>query len=402
MDAEYFETVLKNFQRESNISRVLWIKKEPAVPVGENCLSTVYRVTIGVELESGRNRALSVIIKAPLEKQEATYHWMIESGIFDEEIKFFANVSSEMNELMYEFNDKRGKLLPEVIGIQSKLLIFEDLKQYNFKVTDRIKCHDFLHSKLVVRSLARLHAMSRVLLRRRSISSTDIPRHPIISKVKTSNKLYGSGLKLLSNEIKTWGEDWVDISLRLLKFSDTIGEKLEALNNASEDNFNVINHGDCWVCNLMFKYDPYENIPIDLRFVDFQFVHYESYAWDIIFYIYTSIRGDLRRKHYNDLLRAYHKSLSDTLLLYKYPEHEIPSLDDVFKEVERLNVYAAATCLITHTVMTMPVQQSFDMDKCLAATNADENYGYNLDVFRGMFKDEIGPDIKRFAELGVF
>ncbi|KAK9512739.1 hypothetical protein O3M35_001100 [Rhynocoris fuscipes] len=398
---EYLEALFKRHQRDNGVYRVLWIKKAPAVPDGENYLSTVSRITIGVVLGSGKKRTLSVIVKTPLEKEGATYQWSMESGIFIGEIKIYTNLLHKMSELMYEFDDKRESLWPKLVGHESKMIIFEDLKQFGFKVTDRTLCHDIEHSKLVVRSLARFHAMSKILLKRRFISSGDVQRYALLVNVDFVDKLFGNGLKILTREMKTWGDEWADIRTRILKFSDTVGEKLEALNNSSEDNFNVINHGDCWVCNLMFKYDPYENIPIDLRFVDFQFVHYQSYGWDLTYYLYTSLLGDLRRKHYNDLLTAYHKSLSDTLLLYKYPEHEIPSLDDVHKEMERLKLFAMGICTLTHAIMTMPVKNAYNMNEAMKP-DTNINYGYNLEIFRGRYKDEIGPDLRRFAEMGIY
>ena len=44
----------------------------------------------------------------------------------------------------------------------------------------------------------------------------------------------------------------------------TVSRILEIL-SPEKAKFKVLNHGDPWVTNVMFKYTPYENTPVSLR-----------------------------------------------------------------------------------------------------------------------------------------
>lgn len=134
--------------------------------------------------------------------------------------------------------------------------------------------------------------------------------------------------------------------------------------------------------------------------MDFQLSHYQTLGWDLAYFLYTSLLGDFRRKHYKELVNDYLIALRETLLMYGYPEHEVPTLDDVYKDLERVNLYSFIICTLTHPIMTMPLEHTYSLNEGLQP-EIYENCGYNLDVFRGSYKEELGPDILNFAKLGV-
>lgn len=80
MESEYLETILRCHYQERTIDKVLWIKSEPAVPSGQNFLSRVTRVKVGVVLGSGAKRTVSVVVKEALETVAG--QWTINSGLF--------------------------------------------------------------------------------------------------------------------------------------------------------------------------------------------------------------------------------------------------------------------------------------------------------------------------------
>ena len=86
----------------------------------------------------------------------------------------------------------------------------------------------------------------------------------------------------------------------------------------------VLNHGDDWVNNMMFKYDD-EGRVLDTKFIDFQMSFWGSPANDLIYFFVSSVADDVKVAHFDDLIQFYHNELVDSLKKLNY-DQPIPTL----------------------------------------------------------------------------
>ncbi|XP_046401570.1 uncharacterized protein LOC124167634 [Ischnura elegans] len=82
--------------------------------------------------------------------------------------------------------------------------------------------------------------------------------------------------------------------------------------SASRSGWNVINHGDCWINNMLFKYDEDCVKPVDTILIDFQCSRYCPPAIDILIFLYTSTHRSFRELHFDLLVSKYYESFLET------------------------------------------------------------------------------------------
>lgn len=84
----------------------------------------------------------------------------------------------------------------------------------------------------------------------------------------------------------------------------------------TRNKYSVINHGDCWAPNFLIRYKTDESgnqIPQQIKLIDFQLARYSSPALDLSFFINSCTTQELRDQHYDQLIGIYHKSVTDFL-----------------------------------------------------------------------------------------
>lgn len=61
------------------------------------------------------------------------------------------------------------------------------------------------------------------------------------------------------------------------------------------------------IVNLTIKFQ--NNVPVDIRLLDWQITRWASPACDLVYYLFCSTSKVFRDIHYEDLLAEYYKSL---------------------------------------------------------------------------------------------
>jgi aminoglycoside phosphotransferase (APT) family kinase protein len=74
-------------------------------------------------------------------------------------------------------------------------------------------------------------------------------------------------------------------------------------------------HGDYWNNNMLFKYDDDGKKPIALKMIDFQIVRIGHPLSDVLYFLYTSTRPEIRARYMKFLLRHYYDTLTADLRL---------------------------------------------------------------------------------------
>lgn len=98
-----------------------------------------------------------------------------------------------------------------------------------------------------------------------------------------------------------------------------------------QNGFRVLNHGDDWLNNFLFKYDQDGKL-LDIKFIDFQLSFWGSPANDLIYFLVSSVRDDIKVKHFDDFIKHYHEQLVSSLNKLNY-DKPIPTLYDVHMDL---------------------------------------------------------------------
>lgn len=345
LDVEFFKRVITSERKTSTI-QITKLVVTNATSAGDNYCSDIYRANlIYDDLESNEsNIKLSLIVKSMPE--------LVQRGTVIEDLQLY----EKERDIYFDVLPKLSKILGgEFIAakcyyatkIPFKMVVFQDLTSIGYQMCDRSELLDLKHIELVLRQLSKFHAASYVYNRDNDQKLAKTYDYGMYNKHSKNPQvimhMFGQSMVSFIEMVKGWN-GYGSIIPKLENIQNNLDAKfVEATFQTNVTNtFRVLNHGDCWVNNYMFKYDG-ENLknPQHVVFIDYQIVFYASPGIDLNYFFNTSIKLELMRHESfrSNLIKLYHDSLSENMKKLGVSLHEIPTVQRIKEEVKNTEFY---------------------------------------------------------------
>ncbi|CAG9802883.1 unnamed protein product [Chironomus riparius] len=377
---------------------------------GDNYMGVIHRVQV-IDKATGENK-LNLIVKLPPQSL-ARRNEMSTSDLFRREADFYDNVYP-----MYKkFQEEKGIDVEKdgfhhipycyktLIEEPYEGLYFEDLNASGFEMFDRLKEVTKEHVFLVMKSLAKMHAVfysikdqKRELIEPHTkikdifLTLSDRPNSPMTPWFDSLKK---QALEVIN---KSQNKDMIQKIENLLEnnFSELLKNCLDL---EKTEPYAVLCHGDCWNNNVLFKYDKNRALK-SLRLLDFQIMRYSSPCLDLMYYIFCCTTKSLRDKHYQDFLNVYYVELCDFIQRLGSDPNKLFPHEAFLKHLKQFGKFGFIMAMIVLPIFTSDASDIPDMDELA------ENFkkiGDSEQVDKDVFNFTTEKTFDRYAErmIGV-
>ncbi|XP_075212699.1 uncharacterized protein LOC142319374 [Lycorma delicatula] len=341
---DFIKTALQHDKDLKDILSIERMEIDTPVPEGNNASCVIFRVQAIYKVKNDQNlHTISLIIKAPTKSE--IHEFISEKGVYKKE-------SSIYNELIPKYKSVLGDKWPDIMAksffsTEEGVMILEDLKVKGYVMADRVKQLNFEECATALSSLAIFHAASVKLYETEPELIKKVGKEPFFcSELKDSLNGFVKGIiGKIANECEN--------RLELKKYAPSvriIGECsfdfVQELCKPKEGEFNVLNHGDFWTTNMMFKY--LNNKPVHVIPIDFQICRYATPAIDIVYFMNGSAKEEVKVEKYDDLLNIYLDKLNTHLQIFGSKERLKKS--ELTKAIDNCGIFA-----VFSTVFTLPL-----------------------------------------------
>lgn len=300
---------------------------------------------------------------------------MENNNLYPREIRVYSELLPEIQKLLEAVGDQT-KFAPKCLyssHVPKMMLLFEDMKELGYSVIPKENQMDVDNAFLVLDKLAKLHAASAVLKEKNPSVMNQYLEGPISKNPKRQDflifyRLISRTLALVAEN--EWSPEWKSIAVKLKALEHTINEKGCKVYTRDEKCFNVFNHNDIWLPNILFNKK-------DVLFIDFQLSYYGSLGIDLNYMFYGALKETARITFKDQMIRKYHEQLVQTLKDLKY-EKEMPSLKFIYKEVKKTAFHGVNAALCVAPISLMDQSDKAEMDLMLSESAEADAFRYDL------------------------
>ncbi|XP_065221617.1 uncharacterized protein LOC135846448 [Planococcus citri] len=323
----------------SKVTILNWHVKNNIVALGNNHTSELSRLIVEYQ-RKGRIFKKSFILKVP--STHPMYSLAVRFNMYEKEYPIYTEILEEM----YKIDGEH--LGPKLYYADDKYsLIMKDLAASGYKMVDRLKQLDYDQCYLVLKNLAKFHGLS-VKLERSSKISPAVKKILWLDNPETEEDC----AEFMRNACEQMAEN-LDRKLglydKLMQMGkEGIYDRVRQEMHPNRFRFNVLNHGDCWLGNSLFKFDKYGNVK-KVKMIDFQCSAWLTPAYDILFFTLSSMRYDVFERHFNFLMETYIETLNKTLRFLQCGSY---SLEELYRDMDslRLTVTVILGCQLPQTL----------------------------------------------------
>ncbi|ETN65118.1 Juvenile hormone-inducible protein [Anopheles darlingi] len=322
---------------------------------GDNYMSDVFRIVVHFINEddlpvSAGSQTVSLVVKClPNSGQRGPI--IDEMRVFEKEVTMFQQIVPKLSAMvgggeLFTAKCYYATTTPE------RMILFQDLKTLGFVTANRHAGLDYDHCELVMRKIGQFHAASMRFAE----------QQPEVLREKFNFNLFNPSYDTPNGQIEAVFHNGLMSLIQVAKtqwqgFDQTIIAKLERLgpvyvdklrhcleqDSEADGGYRVLNHGDLWSNNMLFKYDGTSHKVQDVVFVDLQISFYSSPGVDLN-YALSNCPNYETRARLDELIAVYYRSFSSTLEQLNYPS--IPSLEQVKREIRRLEFFSLV-CIVS-------------------------------------------------------
>ncbi|XP_053697866.1 uncharacterized protein LOC128744707 [Sabethes cyaneus] len=379
---------------------------------GDGYIARIVRVTIrGQRCKDGVAKAdqeLSLICKFPFDdhQQREKFNSML---LFEREVYVYREVLPELTKIQLDHGLKQG----DDVGFwsfphcywgmfdkeqQESILILEDLKARGLEMKDKNVPSDYEHVETLMIALGKLNACSFALKEQRpdifeKVKKLDDLLCTVMTTEQTKtlarrNCELAASIYTGDNETDKYWRD------KFLSLKDSLWDKTRTrIAGQRAEPYAALNHGDCWINNVMYGYDQTTGKVKEIVMLDWQMARYSSPALDFTNFIYLCGQISLRREKFNDLIKTFYGAFSTTLeKLGGQPSRSLP-LETVLLHVQKFGAQVLALGTFAMPIMTKLPEEFFENDN-----RYKQEFKPQLTVYTNMMKDFIS-DCGKFDEL---
>lgn len=402
LNEDFFKAALEDGLRDMrvDIKKIIFSESNGG---GENYCSKIYRAKALYRSSKRQlDEELALIVKS-IAITPAT-KFLEELAVYLREKIFYYDVLGRLEVLIGDGSKFGAKCLYTTTQ-PMQTIVFDDLTQYGYKLASRQNGLNEEHCVVILKKLGKFHAASMVLAEKDPSVCEHFNTGMLDENYIRTNQRFIDFMTLqlstLASVVSNW-PGYENIAEKLNRHCDNIKENLVLTGRPRPGELTVLNHGDLWVNNFMYKYDN-ENPtkPIDAIFLDFQNSFFGSPGCDINFFLNSSVQLDVLMNRRDFLIQTYYDSLRESLELM-HSEY-IPTLQELQHEIRERETYGFFSSYAFLPMVAMKKEDSYD-NSIEAMTNQD----FAKKKVQLMFTsnprttETLRYSLRRFDELGIF
>ncbi|GLH00626.1 Uncharacterized protein GBIM_06952 [Gryllus bimaculatus] len=335
------------------------VKVARAVGKGDNYASLLLRVGVDYDLQDAPEespKTTSLIVKT-LPAGDVMQQFVMESGIFPRERKMYTSTIPALEAILNEKTSEKVVFAPRSLPCEREFtIVLKDLKEQGFRMCDRYVGMDLEHATMVLRNLARFHAAS-VALHEQNPEEVESYGEAFYdpNKREEIEQFIPPMFEGVAKAVGSWEDPkFAGCVERVRNFAKTVIDQVIECVTASKTFLNVLNHGDCWVNNNLFRYSVETGKLEEMRFIDYQIMRYAPPSLDLQYFLYTSVQADVREQHWRALLDTYVDQLRETLTALGHGDKAITT-DALQEDMDRRASFGLlSACTVLCAVVAEP------------------------------------------------